>query len=62
MADMSRRIDIELLSAACELRVQLDHVLEVGKRTGAPTRALWEIEQARADLQTYIDGVRSKLH
>jgi hypothetical protein len=59
--NMSGQIDFELLAAVCELRRELDHVMEVGNRTGAPLRALWLIEQARADLQAYIDERRPKL-
>ncbi|TYO64259.1 hypothetical protein FXV83_23095 [Bradyrhizobium hipponense] len=60
--NMSGQIEFELLAAACELRRSLDHVIEVGKRTGAPLRALWLIERAQADLQAYIDERRPKLN
>ncbi|OSI23722.1 hypothetical protein BSZ22_11015 [Bradyrhizobium canariense] len=59
---MSKQIDFELLAAVCELRRELEQVIEVGKRTGAPPRALWLIEQAQADLQAYIDERRPKLN
>ncbi|MDH2406693.1 hypothetical protein QCM77_43695 [Bradyrhizobium sp. SSUT18] len=59
---MSRQIEFELLAAVYELRRELDRVMEVGKRTGAPLRALWLIEQAQADLQAYIDERRPKLN
>jgi hypothetical protein len=45
------------IEATRELCAELDSLIELTKESRAPIRALSFIEQARADLQAYLDEI-----